>query len=146
MNAESKSTASQKDQELLSGGRRMFLFLGTYILGALIVTILSIALDAVDEPYRLKDFTTAFLLFFPSLIIFVLWEILPALEWISGRIFARPLILPDLHAGPFPEPANIFATLLMALSYVFFSLFSELAPGLINQEFFEIFISCLFFG
>jgi hypothetical protein len=120
MNTEPKNTASQEVREPLSRKRRFFLFLGTYIIGALIVTIISIAIDAADSRYKLKDFFLAFLFLFPSVIIFLPWGVLPALEWISNHVFAIPLTLLDVHAGPFPEPANIFATLLMVLSYILF--------------------------
>ena len=107
MNTEPKSTASQEFQEPLSGGQRLILFLGTYILGALIVTIISVASGRAD-----------FLFLFPSVILFLPGGVLRALEWISNHIFAMPLAL--LHAATFPMPANIFATLLMVLSYILF--------------------------
>ena len=120
MNTEAENIATQTVREPLSRERRFSLFLGTYIITAFIVTIISIAIDAADSRYGLKDFFLGFLFIFPSVLIFLPWGVLPALEWISNQVFAIPLTLLDYHAGPAPTTTNIFASLLMILSYILF--------------------------
>ena len=120
MNTEPENTATQKVQELLSRGKRIRVFLLTYIFAALIVVLISIAIDAANSPYNLDDYFLAFTWLLAGVLIFLPWGVLPALEWISNQLFGIPLTLLDEHVGPAPVPANILATLLMVLSYVLF--------------------------
>ena len=126
------TTANQTVQEPPSRGRRVLLFLLTYVIAALTVVVIAIAIDAANSPYRSSDYLSAFLLFVPSVMILLPWGVLPALEWISNYLFTIPITLVNYHAGPFPVAANIFASLLVGLSYIL--LFVMLRAGVVTKR------------
>ena len=128
MNTEPKNTASQKVREPLSSTKRFFIIVRTYIIGALMVPIIVAARHFPDLKGP-EDFFFAllsYLFLFASVILFLPGGVLPALEWISNYVFKIPLTL--VNRILFPTPANIFATLLMVLSYILF--FAILIQGI----------------